>query len=89
MERWLITHEPGNPQTSIASYAPEGHTTITQIEGRLRLECLEYANKVGGQLPHRIINEFAKALVPRAKTRLAVIERVTIWLKEKEVKVWQ
>ena len=33
MERFLITHEPGNPQTAITSYSPEGQITKTQIEG--------------------------------------------------------
>ena len=88
MERFLITHEPGNPQTAITSYSPEGQITQAQVEGWIRQECLERVNKVG-HISEREIIEFAREKITSGGHLVAMVERVIIWLKGKEVHVWQ
>ena len=88
MERFLITHEPGNPQTAITSYSPEGQITQAQVEGWIRQECLARANKVG-QISEREIIAFAREKITSGGHLVAMVERVIIWLKGKEVHVWQ
>ena len=88
MERFLITHEPGNPQTAITSYSPEGQITQAQVEGWIRQECLARANKVG-HISEREIIAFAREKITSGGHLVAMVERVIIWLKGKEVHVWQ
>ena len=88
MERFLITHEPGNPQTAITSYSPEGQITQSQVEGWIRQECLARANKLG-HITEREIIAFAREKVTSGGHLVAMVERVIIWLKGKEVNVWQ
>jgi len=88
MERFLITHEPGNPQTAITSYSPEGQITQSQVEGWIRQECLARANKVG-QITEREIIAFAREKVTSGGHLVAMVERVIIWLKKQDVEVWQ
>lgn len=88
MERFLITHEPGNPQTAITSYSPEGQITQAQVEGWIRQECLARANKVG-HISEREIIAFAREKVTSGGHLVAMVERVIIWLKKQGVEVWQ
>ena len=88
MERFLITHEPGNPQTAITSYSPEGQITKTQIEGWVRQECLNYAKKVG-HITEREIIEITRQKITSGGHLVAMVERVIIWLKAQKVEVWQ
>ena len=88
MERFLITHEPGNPQTAMTSYSPEGQITQAQVEGWIRQECLNYTKKVG-HISEREIIAIARKKVTSGGHLVAMVERVIIWLKGKEVEVWQ
>lgn len=88
MERFLITHEPGNPQTAITSYSPEGQITKTQIEGWVRQKCLDHAKKVG-HITQREIIEITRQKITSGGHLVAMVERVIIWLKKQEVEVWQ
>jgi len=88
MERFLITHEPGNPQTAITSYSPEGQITQAQVEGWVRQECLNYAKKVE-HITEREIIEITRQKITSGGPLVAMVERVIIWLKKQGVEVWQ
>jgi len=78
IEEWMVSHEPGNPQTAISSFSEGGQTTLSNIEGRVRQMCLECKTN----LYHREVLQWIKDLgVKDGKARIAMAERVVSWLK--------
>jgi len=85
VEKWMITHEPGNPQTAISSFAKGGKITISGIEGRVRQLCIEnnverYKDMLG------LIKEQG---ISDGSMRTAMGERIYVWLKENGRKIYR
>lgn len=90
MVDWMIIHEPGNPQTRITSFAPEGKTTLAATEGRIRQIFYEL-NLRGRDCTWRdILTEVKKDEhgIPKS-FKIPMAERVKQWLFEQGIKVWQ
>ena len=84
MTRRIVLYDP----VYGASEGEEGQITQAQVEGWIRQECLERVNKVG-HISEREIIEFAREKITSGGHLVAMVERVIIWLKGKEVHVWQ
>ena len=62
IRRYVAVQGPGNPQTVMNSYAPDGSITRDNIEGRVRQLALEESRRLGrGEISYRRIMEFVKA----------------------------
>lgn len=84
---WMVTHEPGNPQTALLSFGDKGLDSIARIEGRVRQLCLERSSKFGFINKNYIITELKDAMVP-ADLRESVTIRIIKWLKEKNIIIY-
>ena len=86
VEEWMITHEPGNPQTAMTSFSPDGKVTVAGIEGRVRQLCMEYH----GSLKHLDVVDIIKEQgIIDGSARVAMAKRVVPWLKDRGIKVSQ
>ena len=89
MVQYVGIHDPGNPQTLLSSFAPNGHITITDIVGRLRQQCLEYARNRNNVIRMKIIKELVFNSNIKPRERYHVSEDIANWLKEYDVSVWK
>jgi len=88
--RYVEVHAPGNPQTLMTSYAPNGGITKENVEGRVRQLALEESGKGAGEIRYRRILELVKAKGINGKAALAMADRTASWLfKAMKVKVWR
>jgi hypothetical protein len=89
IRRYVEVHAPGNPQTVMNSYAPDGSITRENVEGRVRQLVLEESRRLGrGEISYRRIMEFVKADGVQGKAAVAMADRTAIWLyKAMKVKV--
>ena len=87
--QYVGEHDPGNPQTTMPSYAPEGHITISQIVGRIRQQSLEYSRKRNNEIRMKIIEEFVRDSNIKPRERLNVSDGIVSWLKKQNVSVWK
>ena len=86
----MEVHGPGNPQTVMNSYAPDGSVTRGNVEGRVRQLSLEESRRRGGEISYRRIMEFVKADGLQGKTAIAMTDRTSQWLyKVMKVRVWR
>ena len=86
----MEVHGPGNPQTVMNSYAPDGSVTRGNVEGRVRQLALEESRRRGGEISYRRILEFVKAEGVQGKSAVAMSDRTTQWLnKVMKLKVWR
>jgi len=88
ISEWMVTHEPGNPQTSINSFAEGGKATLAGIEGRVRQLCLERINRFG-DMTMRDVRTIAKEEGIKGSHLKPFADRVETWLKEQGKKVWR
>lgn len=88
VSEWMVTHEPGNPQTAINSFSEGGKATLAGIEGRVRQLCLERIAKAG-DMTLKEVREIAKVEGVKGSQLKPFIDRVTQWLKEQGKKVWR
>lgn len=91
VSEYVDMHAPGNPQTVMNSFAPDGSITRDNIEGRIRQLALEESRKLGkGEINYMRIMEFVKSEGIQGKAAVAMSERTAIWLfKAMKVKVWR
>jgi hypothetical protein len=90
IRRYVEVHAPGNPQTVMNSYAPDGSVTRENVEGRVRQLALEESRKRGGELGYRRIIELVKSEGVQGKVAVAMADRTATWLhKAMKVKVWR
>ena len=90
IRRYVEVHAPGNPQTVMNSYAPDGSVTRDNIEGRVRQLALEESRKRGGEIGYRRILELIKAEGVQGKVAVAMADRTAAWLhKAMKVRVWR
>ena len=91
IRRYVEVHAPGNPQTVMNSYAPDGSITRENVEGRVRQLALEESRRLGrGEISYRRIMEFVKAEGVLGKAAVAMADRTSTWLyKAMKVKVWR
>lgn len=90
IRRYVEVHGPGNPQTVMNSYAPDGSITRDNVEGRVRQLALEESRKRGGEIGYRRILDFVKAERVQGKAAVAMTDRVAIWLRKvMKIKVWR
>ena len=87
--QYVGIHDPGNPQTTFDSYLPSGHITISQIVGRIRQECLEYARPRNNEIPMKIINELVNNSNIQRRERFNVSDGIANWLRNQKVRVWR
>ena len=85
---WMVTHEPGNPQTAINSFAEGGKITLAGIEGRVRQWCLERIGRAG-DMTMKEVRQIAKDEGIKGNQLKPFIGRVTKWLGEQGKKVWR
>ena len=86
----MEVHGPGNPQTVMNSYAPEGSITLGNVEGRVRQLALEESRRRGGEVRYRRIMEFVKTEGLQGKSAAAMTDRTAQWLyKVMKIKVWR
>ena len=90
IRRYVEVHAPGNPQTVMNSYAPDGSVTRENVEGRVRQLALEESRKRGGEIGYRSILELIKVEGVQGKVAGAMADRTATWLhKAMKVKVWR
>jgi len=90
IRRYVEVHAPGNPQTVMNSYSPDGRITRDNIEGRIRQLALEESRRRGGEIRYRRIMNLVKAEEIRGKAAVAMTNRTAQWLyKAMKVKVWR
>ena len=85
---WMVTHEPGNPQTAINSFAVGGKVTLAGIEGRVRQLCLQRISKAG-DMTMKEVRLIARDEGIKGSQLKPFIDRVTQWLGEQGKKVWR
>jgi len=88
VELWMVTHEPGNPQTAINSFAEGGKVTLAGIEGRVRQLCLERIGRAG-DMTVKEVRSIAKDEGIKGSQLKPFIDRVSQWLGEQGKKVWR
>jgi len=81
IEQYVIVHAPGNPQTLIPSFAENGVVTLENLEGRLRQQCVEHANKYDGIKVPEIVSK-GRELGLSAPQAIAMADRTQRWLRE-------
>jgi len=91
IRRYVEVHSPGNPQTVMNSYTPDGSITRDNIEGRVRQLVLEESRKgVPGEVGYKRILEIVKSEGVQGKAAVAMTDRMVSWLyKAMKVKVWR
>lgn len=90
IRRYVEVHAPGNPQTVMNSFAPDGSVTRDNIEGRVRQLALEESRKGGGEMGYKRILEYVKAEGVQGKVAVAIADRTASWLyKAMKIKVWR
>jgi hypothetical protein len=91
IRRYVEVHAPGNPQTVMNSFAPNGSITRDNIEGRVRQLALDQSRRLGlGEISYRRIMEFMKAEGLSGKAAVAMADRTAHWLyKVMKIKVWR
>ena len=81
VEQYVMIHRPGNPQTLIPSYSENGSISLENLEGRLRQQCIEHANK-WQYIKYLEVVTRAKEMGLKAKPAIAMSERTVKWLRE-------
>ena len=91
IRRYVEVHAPGNPQTIMNSYAPNGSITRDNIEGRVRQLALEESRKgIPGEVGYRMVLEIVRGEGVQGKAAVAMADRTASWLhKTMKVKVWR
>jgi hypothetical protein len=91
IRRYVEIHAPGNPQTVMNSYTPDGSITSDNIEGRVRQLALEESRKgIPGEVSYRRVLEIVRGEGVQGKAALAMADRTASWLfKAMKVKVWR
>ena len=90
IRRYVEVHGPGNPQTVMNSYAPDGSVMRENVEGRVRQLALEESRRRGGEISYRSIMEFVKSEGVQGKTAVPMTDRTANWLyKVMKIKVWR
>jgi hypothetical protein len=91
IRRYVEVHAPGNPQTVLNSYAPDGGITRDNIEGRVRQLALEESRKgIQGEVSYRRVLEIVKSECILGKTAMTMADRTASWLlKTMKIKVWR
>jgi len=84
-------HAPGNPQTMMNIYAPDGSITSDNIEGRVRQLALEESRKgIPGEISYRRVLEIVRGEGIQGKAALAMADHTATWLhKAEKIKVWR
>ena len=87
----MEVHAPGNPQTVMNSYTPDGSITIDNIEGRVRQLALEESRKgIPGEVDYRRVLEIVRGEGVQGKAAVAIADRTITWLlKSMKIKVWK
>ena len=87
----MEVHAPGNPQTMMNIYAPDGRITSDNIEGRVRQLAIEESRKgVPGEVSYRRVLEIVKGEDIQGKAAVAIADRTAFWLyKTMKVRVWR
>ena len=87
----MEVHAPGNPQTVMNSYEPDGSITRENVEGRVRQLALEESRRLcRGEISYKMIMEFVRAKGVQGKAAVAMADRTAQWLyKAMKVKVWR
>jgi len=75
IRRYVEVHAPGNPQTIMNSYTPDGSITRENVEGRVRQLALEESRRRGGEMGYRRIMNLVKAEEIRGKAVVAMTNR--------------
>jgi len=81
VEQYVMVHAPGNPQTLIPSYAENGAVTLENLEGRLRQQCVDHANKYG-HIKLGEITQKGTDMGLSVKQAVAMTDRTQRWLRE-------
>ena len=91
IRRYVEVHAPGNPQTLMTSYAPNGSITRENIEGRVRQIALDESRRHRlGEIEYKSIMEFIRVEGVQGKAALAMADRTATWLfKVMKIKVWR
>ena len=90
IRRYVEVHAPGNPQTMMNIYAPDGRITSDNIEGRVRQLALEESRKgIPGEVGYRRVLEVVRGEGVCGKAAVAMANRITSLLyRAMKVKVW-
>jgi len=89
IEQYVIVHAPGNPQTLMPSFAENGVISLENLEGRLRQQCVDHANKYG-HIKLLEITQRGTDMGLSVKQAKAMTDRTQRWLREvMMVKVYQ
>ena len=87
----MEVHAPGNPQTVMNSYAPDGSIERDNIEGRVRQLAIEESKKgIPGEINYRKVLDIVRSEGIQGKIALTMADRTAYWLnKVMKVKVWR
>ena len=91
IRRYVEVHAPGNPQTVMNSFTPNGNITKDNIEGRVRQLVLEESRRLGrGEINYKKIMEFVKSEGIQGNAAVTMADRTVFWFyTTMKIKVWR
>lgn len=88
IDNYLIGYvDPTIP--SLHTYFEPNPNSIEAVQRRIRIQALNRAEKMGGDITYKELRKMYKEDIPTTDMRNAVVKRTAKWLKTQGIKVWQ